>query len=116
VAGLAGNGALALGVAARAIAESRRPGALVDDLDAARAALLAADPDGLPDARAAASSLALRAAGRLVVSTGARSVLAGSTAERLLREAAFLLVFGSRPAIRESLLDRLDGLGVVAGG
>jgi alkylation response protein AidB-like acyl-CoA dehydrogenase len=35
------------------------------------------------------------------------SALAGDAAGRLAREAAFLLVFGSRPAIREALLDRL---------
>jgi hypothetical protein len=33
-------------------------------------------------------------------------VVAGSTPERLLREAAFLLVFGSRPAIKAELLAR----------
>jgi alkylation response protein AidB-like acyl-CoA dehydrogenase len=105
-ASLAGNGALALGVAARAIALGTDAGGLDGELDRIRAALLAAGPDGLPAARAAASDLALRAAGRLVVASGARSVLAGSTPERLLREAAFLLVFGSRPAIRTELLAR----------
>ena len=35
--------------------------------------------------------------------------LAGNEAERLGREAAFLLVFGSRPAIRAALLGRLGG-------
>ena len=106
-AGLAGNGALALGVAARAVAAARRPtdpGGLDAALDGARQALLTADPDALPEARAAASALAVRAAARLVVATGARSVLAGSTPERLLREAGFLLVFGSRPAIRAAFL------------
>jgi alkylation response protein AidB-like acyl-CoA dehydrogenase len=112
-AGLAGNGALALGVAARSCAESVERGGLDQELDRVRAALLAAGPDALPAARAAASDLALRAATRLVVLSGARSVLAGSAAERLLREAAFLLVFGSRPAIRAELLARRD---VGAGG
>ena len=105
-AGLAGNGALALGVAARAIAENRDPGGLDGELERCRNDLLAAAPGRLPAARAAASDLALRAASRLVVGAGARSVLAGSTPERLLREAAFLLVFGSRPAIRAELLAR----------
>lgn len=112
-AGLAPNGALALGVAARAIAESVEPAGLDLELERARARLLAAAPDDLPGARAAASDLALRAATRLVVATGARSVLAGSTPTRLLREAAFLLVFGSRPAIKAELLARR---GVGAGG
>jgi alkylation response protein AidB-like acyl-CoA dehydrogenase len=105
-AGLAGNGALALGVAARAIALSPDPGGLDGELDRTRASLLAAEPQELPAARAAASDLAVRAASRLVIGTGARSVLAGSAPERLLREAAFLLVFGSRPAIRAELLAR----------
>lgn len=105
-AGLAGNGALALGVAARAIAENRDPAGLDGELDRRRTALLAAGRDDLPAARAAASDLALRAASRLVVGAGARSVLAGAAPQRLLREAAFLLVFGSRPAIRAELLMR----------
>jgi hypothetical protein len=106
-AGLAGNGALALGVAARAIAESGERGGLDGELGRIRAVLVGAGPEELPAARAAASDLALRAAGLLVVRTGARSALSGSTPERLLREAAFLLVFGSRPAIRAELLARL---------
>lgn len=104
--GLAGNGALALGVASRAVAENRDPGGLDEELARSREALLTARPEELPAARAAASDLALRAASRLIVGAGARSVLAGSTPERLLREAAFLLVFGSRPAIRTELLAR----------
>jgi hypothetical protein len=36
------------------------------------------------------------------------AVAAGDPAERLTREAAFLLVFGSRPAIKDALLDRLS--------
>ena len=111
-AGLAGNGALALGVAARALAESAEGAESADfaELDAARAALQTSGPDALPAARADASSLALRAATRLLVRTGARSALAGSTPERLLREAAFLLVFGSRPAIKAALLDALSSV------
>jgi hypothetical protein len=38
------------------------------------------------------------------VTTGSRAVLAGEHAQRLVREATFLLVFGSRPAIRSALL------------
>lgn len=114
-AGLAGNGALALGVAARALAELSDRGGLDAELDHARADLLAAGPGALPAARAAASDLALRAATRLVVATGARSVLTGTTAERLLREAAFLLVFGSRPGIRAELLARTSAGRLVGG-
>lgn len=51
------------------------------------------------------------AAAALAVHTGPASALVGSDAERLTREALFLLVFGTRPQIRMSLLDRLSGLG-----
>jgi alkylation response protein AidB-like acyl-CoA dehydrogenase len=53
-----------------------------------------------------ASAFAYRAAGTLAVRTGSRSVLRDQHAQRLAREAMFLLVFGSRPAIREALLHR----------
>ncbi|GAA4746487.1 hypothetical protein GCM10025783_18090 [Amnibacterium soli] len=104
-AGLAGNGALALGVAHRAavFAESD---ALLDEVAAARAGLLAAGVDELPAARGACSALAVRAAAALAVHDGGRSVIRGSRADRLLREAHFLLGFGSRPAIRADLLAR----------
>jgi alkylation response protein AidB-like acyl-CoA dehydrogenase len=105
-AGLAGNGALALGVAARAaaVAGSERltaeAGRLLD-------ALAGAETAALPELRAAASALAVQAAAAATVTEGARSVLVGSAGERLTREAQFLLVFGSRPAIRQELLARL---------
>jgi hypothetical protein len=107
-AGLAGNGALALGVAERAARLADDDG-LLAEVRATRTRLLEADVETLPDARAACSALALRAAGVLTVRRGSSSVLAGSDAERLLREAQFLLVFGSRPAIRDALLPRLAG-------
>jgi alkylation response protein AidB-like acyl-CoA dehydrogenase len=102
-AGLAGNGALALGVAARAAAAAGS-GALAAEVEAALETLATASVDEIPAARAACSALAVRAAAAAAVVEGARSVLAGSTAARLTREAQFLLVFGSRPAIREELL------------
>lgn len=73
-------------------------------------AVTAADPDAMPLARAAASELAVRSAAALAVHTGSSAALAGSAAERLTREALFLLVFGSRARIRTVLLDRLAGL------
>jgi hypothetical protein len=105
-AGLAGNGALALGVAGRAAGYAEST-ALVDEVAAARADLLSAGVDALPAARAACSALAVRAAAVLAVRDGGRSVIRGSRADRLLREAHFLLGFGSRPAIRTDLLRRL---------
>jgi hypothetical protein len=105
-AGLAGNGALALGVAGRA-AVSAGSEALVAEVAAARAALLTASAEDLPEARAACNVLAVRAAAALAVHDGGRSVIRGSRADRLLREAHFLLGFGARPAIRADLLRRL---------
>jgi hypothetical protein len=71
-----------------------------------RAGLREADAAATPAARAAASALAWRAAGTLTVRTGSRAVLVGGDAERLAREAALLLAFGNRPAIRDALLSR----------
>ncbi|OLB65233.1 MAG: hypothetical protein AUI10_07720 [Actinobacteria bacterium 13_2_20CM_2_72_6] len=102
------NGSLALGVAARCVA-------LLDSaplrgaLDGCRGALDAGTPEGLPEARAAASALAARAAAALATAQGSGAVLRGSHAERLTREALFLLVFGSRPAIKAALAGRLAG-------
>jgi alkylation response protein AidB-like acyl-CoA dehydrogenase len=109
-AGLRLNGSLALGLVRRC-ARLIGPSPLDDDLAAARAWLEGAGPEELPDARAGAAALAHRAAGALVVATGSSAVRAGSVAERTAREALFLLVFGSRPAIRASLLTRLGAAG-----
>lgn len=103
---LAGNGFLALGVAGRAISLLGST-ALDRELRRARRRLLAATGDDAPQARAAAGELALRAAGALAVHQGSGSVLASSHAARLIREATFLLTFGTRPSIRAALLDRL---------
>ncbi|GII26038.1 acyl-CoA dehydrogenase family protein [Planosporangium mesophilum] len=100
------NGSLALGVAARCC-RLMGPSQLNAELDAVRAALDTGTGQTLPAARAAASELALRAAATVTVTTGSRAVLAGAHGQRLVREATFLLVFGSRPAIRTDLLHRV---------
>lgn len=111
--GSALNGFLALGIVRRCVALLRDgPGendaiALAASADACRSALLTADPAGTPHARAAASELAWRAAATLTTWQGARSVLRTNQAQRLMREAAFTMVFGARPAIRDALLGRL---------
>src|SRR5439155_1700083 len=69
---------------------------LDDELAASRAALAETPPESMPAARAAASDLALRAASGLLVSVGSRGVALDDHAQRLAREALFLLVFGSR--------------------
>ncbi len=99
---LRSNGSLALGVAARCCALIG-PSSLDDELTSARAALEAGTPQTMPAARAVAAALALRAAAALVVATGSRAVLADAQAQRLAREAMFLLVFATRPAIKERL-------------
>jgi alkylation response protein AidB-like acyl-CoA dehydrogenase len=105
-AGLRTNGSLALGVTARCCALAG-PSSLDAELTAARDALDAGTPQTMPAARAVASELAMRAATALVVSDGSRSILAGADAQRLVREAMFLLVFASRPTIKHHLRDLL---------
>ena len=100
------NGSLSLGVAGRC-GRLFGPGPLDQELQATRAELDAASPAQLPAERARAAELAMRMAVALVVAGGARSILAQAHAQRLAREALFLLVFGSRPPIRTALLERL---------
>jgi hypothetical protein len=100
------NGSLALGVARRCCALIG-PSALDEELVARRRQLDEASDETMAEARAAACELALRAAGALVVHTGSSSLLPDSHAQRLLREAVFVQVFGSRTATRDALLRRL---------
>jgi alkylation response protein AidB-like acyl-CoA dehydrogenase len=105
-AGLRLNGSLALGVVSRCRA-LLGPTGLDQQAEACRAVLDEARPEQLPAARAAAAELAMRAATALAVQAGSRGILLDQHAQRLVREAMFLLVFGSRPAIRAELLARL---------
>jgi hypothetical protein len=57
--------------------------------------------------RSAESELALRAAAALAVRDGASAITVDAHPQRLAREALFLLVFGSRPAIKSELVARL---------
>ncbi|MFN2479106.1 MAG: acyl-CoA dehydrogenase family protein [Pseudonocardiaceae bacterium] len=106
------SGCLAMGVADRCIrmiAEVGRPqvaellhaqlGGIRNRLDAGLG-----DPETLPAARAAASELAYRAAGALVVAVGSAGILARQHAQRLVREATFTLVAAGRPEIKDNLL------------
>ena len=104
--GLRGNGSLALGVAGRCAA-LLDDDALRRDVDVVRDTFDSATVWTMPATRAEASALAWRAAGLLVLGHGSRSVLRAEHAQRLAREAMFLLVFGSRPAIRDALFERL---------
>ena len=103
---LRGHAALAIGVAARCVRLlGETP--LVGQLDAIRRRLATASPEEMPAAKAAAAALAHRAAGALVVKTGSRALLRTEHADRLAREALFLLVFGSRPTVKAALLESL---------
>jgi alkylation response protein AidB-like acyl-CoA dehydrogenase len=100
--GLRPNGSLSLGVGARCC-ELIGPGPLDAELAVLRDRLDAAGPDEMPAARAAAAEFAFRTAGTALAVSGSRGLLACANPQRLAREALFLLVFGSRPAIKESL-------------
>jgi alkylation response protein AidB-like acyl-CoA dehydrogenase len=104
--GLRTNGSLALGVAGRCC-QLLGPSPLDAQLVARREALDAGTPETMPAARAAAAAFAVQAASALVAQRGSSSVVAGDHAERLLREATVLLVFGSRPTIKHQLLTQL---------
>ena len=103
---LAIHGSLALGVAARCCTLFG-PSPLDDELAACRTQLGRLDPETIEAARAAAGELALRAAAALVTQRGSRSLLADDHAQRLAREALFVLVYALRPDSRDSLLARL---------
>jgi alkylation response protein AidB-like acyl-CoA dehydrogenase len=105
--GLRNNGSLALGVARRCCL-LLGPSPLDQALHRSREALDGATPEDLPAARARASALAVQAAHALAVQRGSRSVLEGDVAERLTREAAALLVFGSRPGIKQALFEHFS--------
>jgi hypothetical protein len=66
-------------------------------------------------ARARAADLALRLAATLVVKQGARSILRDQHAQRLMREATFLLVFGTRAPIQHALLGLVSRNGHAVG-
>jgi alkylation response protein AidB-like acyl-CoA dehydrogenase len=101
------NGSLSLGIGRRCCALIG-PSPLDEELRQRRTQLDNASPEQMPAARASASEFAARAAHALAVHHGSASALAGDDAERLTREAAFLLVFGSRPAIKEALFGQLS--------
>lgn len=97
------HAALALGVASRC-ARMLGETALQDEIDSRRLMVERAEPDHMQTVKAAAAELAHRAAAALIVATGSRSLIRSEHAQRLAREAMFLLVFGTRPAIKTELL------------
>jgi hypothetical protein len=108
--GLRINGSLALGVTLRCC-RLLGPSPLDAELDACRSRLdeaVSVGAEAMAVARAAACELAVRAAAALAVHEGSSAVLPDQHAQRLSREALFLLVFGSRPPIKAELLRRLS--------
>lgn len=102
--GLRVNGSLALGVTRRCC-ELLGPTSLDEELRRCREDLDAFEATDIAVSRARAAELAVRASHVLAVSRGSRSAISGDVAERTTREAALLLVFASRPAIKEALID-----------
>jgi alkylation response protein AidB-like acyl-CoA dehydrogenase len=106
------NGCAPLGIAERAarLIEEAGQGEVADRLrkeigdarDRLDGGLI--DQESMPAARVAAVELAYRAAGALVAATGSSAILAGNHAQRLVREATFLLVAAGRPEIKAGLL------------
>ena len=102
------NGSLSLGVAARCLS-LLGPSALDRELSARRDQLDQASDQTMAEARAAAVELAQRASAALVVHSGSSSLFPRQHAQRLAREAVFLAVFGTRPAIKRALVRMLAG-------
>jgi alkylation response protein AidB-like acyl-CoA dehydrogenase len=105
--GVRANGAFSVGVANRCARICDEPW-LRAEVDERRAALdRAADGDDLAQARADAALFAARAASYLVAARGSSAIDLREHAQRLAREATFLLAFGQRPAIKRALLEAL---------
>jgi alkylation response protein AidB-like acyl-CoA dehydrogenase len=104
--GLRTNGFLPIGVAARC-ARLLVSASLTRQVDAARRRLDETGDDDVVAARADASLLAVQAASALVARGGGRSSDWDSHAQRLARDATFLLVFGQTAAIRAAQLSAL---------
>lgn len=111
--GLRTNGSNALGVTGRALRLLGElgdgPASLHAELADARARLDASTPATVAHARAAATELCVRATTALVAATGGRAVRRDDHAQRLAREAMFLLVQGQTPAIRAAQAELLAG-------
>jgi alkylation response protein AidB-like acyl-CoA dehydrogenase len=105
VPGLARSGFLAIGVAQRCVRLlGDQAGDLSRIVDQARRRLLDVNRDSVVTARVEASVTSLRAATALVAAGGGRSIEVNQPAQRLAREAMFLVVFAQTEEIRRSQL------------
>jgi alkylation response protein AidB-like acyl-CoA dehydrogenase len=100
------HAAFALGVASRC-STLLGPSHLDDELAACRAELARADAATMPDARAAASELAVRAATTLMSASGSSSLRTSQHPQRLAREALFTAVFAARSPVGPAFRSRL---------
>ncbi|APB01601.1 hypothetical protein [Nocardia seriolae] len=111
------NGALALGVLSRCVRQLRDLGvesASYEDRFAelrGHFATAAGDAEATYALRADVAEAAVITAAAGVVAAGSKATLAGSTPERMMRQATFALVCTTRDPIRDALLDRLDPAG-----
>ncbi len=111
------NGTLPFGLVRRCTAlldvagQARAARRLRERADDARMVLDSAmdDATDLLAARADAAGLALEAVAALVAARGGEALLRGSDAERLFREASFVLVAASRPELKDLLVRRFAG-------
>jgi len=108
------HAAFALGVAGRCC-RLIGPTPLTDDLEAVRTELDRLDPETIEAARGRAGVLALRAAAALATATGSRSLLGEAHEQRLVREAAFCLIYALRPGSRDAVFRHLGSLPGQAG-
>ena len=106
-AGLRTNGSLAIGLAQRCLTLLGDHGdALAHELAHRRASLDAASSETeMAAARAEASAFALRSSAALLAQGGGRGILRDHQAQRLAREALFLIVQGQTAAIKSAQLD-----------
>ena len=104
--GLRSNGSNPLGVTARAT-RLLGPSPLDEQLSEARREIDSALVEQLPAARARLGELCVRATSALVASTGGSALFVEQQAQRLAREALFLLVQGQTPEIKQHHLQRL---------
>jgi alkylation response protein AidB-like acyl-CoA dehydrogenase len=103
------HASLALGVAARCC-RLLGPSPLDEELTACRAELDRLDPATIAAARASAGELALRAAAALMTAHSSNSLKLDNHAQRLAREALFVLVYALRSGSRDALLGRLGAV------
>jgi len=101
------NGYFPVGVAGRAARLLESP-TLAEEAEALATALEERPDAEMPTVRAEASLLAVRATTTLVVERGGRAVGFDDHAQRLARDAMFLLVFGQTPSIRAEQVRQLQ--------